>query len=496
MWQLALAMALVSATSEGMYGATTFGPAITFNVGWQVCFLLGISDGSLTNMAAALTVCEIASASMQVVWLWRHIDWWLVVAMSAPCCGFLAAGQLLMIEVEKVRDGSAWLKRSIGILLLLMALQRAWAVRSARRACKRAGDSSVDLPADRPPDAASVDAPPNGPPARGRGLDLHSTSMLSSIFFWFSFAGAMGGLTSISGPPMMLFVSIHAQQIDMPVWRGSNAVMRLVLNIARAAVFAYKRVPPSPWPVALSMVGGGWLGLLVGNRAAHRFGDARSLDFFMITFILYAAALMEGAGFGPAAERPVSVAVGGVAALTALGLGCAQLRRSWRGASRSGAQAAGGEIGRDALLGPSAGDGVTNSRCIRDHQSAGDDGARGRARTRLLPGCRTDEGAARGAIAPQPATLLCHVLRQPLASQARDCSYFLLELLDPQASHLAKHPILTPRAEAADSHSGRGRLLLGCRQRRRSVRRRRRVLLGTTGLRRRVAALGSLGARC
>eukprot|EP00662_Eupelagonemidae_sp_cell21_P054449 gene54449-44993_t len=49
-------MALISFVSEGLYGATSFGPAITFNVGWQVCYLLGLSDGTLTSVAVDMTV--------------------------------------------------------------------------------------------------------------------------------------------------------------------------------------------------------------------------------------------------------------------------------------------------------------------------------------------------------------------------------------------------------------------------------------------------------
>eukprot|EP01047_Picozoa_sp_COSAG01_P089507 COSAG01_NODE_21593_length_894_cov_2.238994_1_plen_83_part_10 len=44
-YSLTLAMALISLLSEGLYGATSFGPAITFNVGWQVLYMIGLADG-------------------------------------------------------------------------------------------------------------------------------------------------------------------------------------------------------------------------------------------------------------------------------------------------------------------------------------------------------------------------------------------------------------------------------------------------------------------
>lgn len=43
----------------------------------------------------------------------------------------------------------------------------------------------------------------------------------------------MGGITSIGGPPMMIFVSIHADELDLAAWRGTNGVLRVLLNAAR-----------------------------------------------------------------------------------------------------------------------------------------------------------------------------------------------------------------------------------------------------------------------
>ena len=106
-----------------------------------------------------------------------------------------------MIELDGV-----WLKRSLGIILLLMALQRIWA----------------NCHAPRPPSMCP------------QGLDLRNWRVQLSILFWFTVAGLMGGITSIGGPPVMIFVSIYQDEIDFRVWRGSSAVARLVINIARA----------------------------------------------------------------------------------------------------------------------------------------------------------------------------------------------------------------------------------------------------------------------
>ena len=179
-------------------GATSFGPAITFNVGWQLCYMLGLSDGTLTAVAINMTVMEIASASLQIILLQKSIDPWLAAAVSLPCIVCTYVGQELMIRL----DGPG-LKLSLSGILLFMTAYRVYANCGANKPKE-----------DRP-------VPP--------GLDLRKPRTILSILFWFSVAGLMGGITSIGGPPMMLFVSIHADEIDLRTWRGSNGTHSTVV---------------------------------------------------------------------------------------------------------------------------------------------------------------------------------------------------------------------------------------------------------------------------
>ena len=141
-------------------GATSFGPAITFNVGWQVCYMLGLSDGTLTSVARDMTVMESASAALQILLLRKLVDPRLALAISLPCVITTYLGQLLMIQL----DGPL-LKLSLGVILLGMTAQRVVA------------NCGAGAPkADRP-------APP--------GLDLRRPRTLLSILFWFGTAGLM-----------------------------------------------------------------------------------------------------------------------------------------------------------------------------------------------------------------------------------------------------------------------------------------------------------------
>ena len=278
---LTLAMALISFISEGLYGATSFGPAITFNVGWQLCFMLGLSDGTLTSVAIDMTVMETCSAALQIILLRKQIDPWLALAISLPCVVCTYIGQELMIRL----DGPG-LKLALAAILFSMTSQRVWA--NWGRAAPKA---------DRPKPA---------------GLDLKNPRTLASICFWFSVAGTMGGITSIGGPPMMLFVSFHAADIDLSTWRGSNAVLRLALNLSRGAVFVEtgRLQLAAHWPLDLGMVAGAWTGLMIGNACAGFFRDADALHWWMVSFLFYASLLMAAAGGPIDIQRQASVVVG------------------------------------------------------------------------------------------------------------------------------------------------------------------------------------------
>lgn len=152
--------------------------------------MLGLSDGTLTTVAINMTVMEIASASLQIILLRRCIDPWLAVAISLPCIVCTYIGQELMISL----DGPG-LKLSLAAILLFMTAYRVY----ANCGTKKLEDHL------QPP-----------------GLDLSSSRVVLSIIWWFGVAGLMGGITSIGGPPMMLFVSIHANEINLRTWRGSN----------------------------------------------------------------------------------------------------------------------------------------------------------------------------------------------------------------------------------------------------------------------------------
>lgn len=365
---LCLGMGLTSIFSEGLYAATTFGPAITFNIGWQICYMLGLSDGRLTEVTLNMAYAEVCSGALQVVLLRRSVSLPLVAAIVIPGCGFLVFGQLLMLHIEGgFTEGGAWLKRSLGGVLLLMFAQRILALALAARR----------RPAEPDLQGSGRLEPPPLPPAPMAHFFTWRVQL--STFWWFGLSGVVGGLTSVQGPPIMMWVSIHAAELNFDAWRASNAVLRVGINITRLSIFALRgRVHiDETYPLALSMIGGGCVGLLVGNRAAFLFRDTATLQVrrsrglqlsltprpprctthasrtlyyprsttrallptlyypllqaATLVFLLCGAVLMEAAGFDDAVQERSTFAVAGCAALAAL---LALLRCAWRRASR------------------------------------------------------------------------------------------------------------------------------------------------------------------
>lgn len=66
------------------------------------------------------------------------------------------------------------------------------------------------------------------------------------------------------------------------LFRLTVAVLRLLLNLARAGVFiqAGRFALNRSWPLDLGMIAGGWLGLISGNACAHLFRDANALHWW------------------------------------------------------------------------------------------------------------------------------------------------------------------------------------------------------------------------
>mmetsp|Transcript_18260 Transcript_18260/g.55061 ORF Transcript_18260/g.55061 Transcript_18260/m.55061 type:complete len:390 (+) Transcript_18260:256-1425(+) len=266
---LALGVVLTSFVAEFVYGLVSFGPAITFHVGFHMLHLLGLTAGTVADAVGALVFPEFAMGFTQTLLLYRGASLQLYLA-GASCllCGLLAGLALLSRIGESI-----WLKRSIGLGLLLLAFERIWAM-SPRR-------EKSAMPREEIP----VGATPN----------LCDPSVLASVVVCFVASGFVGGLTAVMGPPLMVFVALNEKNLSMQTWRSTGACIRLTLASVRLVYWLGTGAvdmtdSSSAWVVAYSVVSA-LCGLCIGNKM-NSYISSRQWRRGVVCILLAAAILL------------------------------------------------------------------------------------------------------------------------------------------------------------------------------------------------------------
>lgn len=304
---LTAGMTFISMLAEFFYGLTSFGPAITFNIGWQILFVLGLSDGSLTSVTVNLMVMELFSASIQLAHLWKYYDVRFSLANVVPTLVCTAIGTMLLIIFDSV-----WLKRALAGLLISLALQRVRARCRADAAAlmplhqsaedqKAANTTAVD------PKVAAAKLPIEERSAWAKsGLDLSDAADLFGVVLCGVGIGLIGGIFGVGGPPGMIFVSYYDERLDLNVWRACSAIRRVGMNLARLVIFLHggQLDIEHQYPLYLGMLGGAAMGLLFGNILNARWKvDAKKLHWFIVSLMIYGGILLAVSGSSPKVEQ-------------------------------------------------------------------------------------------------------------------------------------------------------------------------------------------------
>jgi uncharacterized membrane protein YfcA len=256
---------IISFAAEFAYGLTSFGPGIIFEVLWEICSLWGIGSGLITDSIMMLVVMEITMGLVQSHHLFKTVNWSMVACISLPMAPSIVCGSELLARFDNV-----WLKRSIGCVLLLMALHQARGELCAKTASQKE-------------------------PTKFQGWRVKSALAVTGLC-----AGFMRGLFGIAGPPMMVFVTTFP--VDQLEWRSSNGVMRVILNLVQGVyvgVVQQNLNLREQWPVYIALLLGGLGGLVTGNTFAHRI-DRVTFRRSLLVFLFYGSCLMCVAGFATA----------------------------------------------------------------------------------------------------------------------------------------------------------------------------------------------------
>ena len=81
---LTLGVSLTAFVAELFWGLTTFGVAITFHVGFHLCHLAGLMQGTVREVVLGLALPDVAVALVQSVRLRRGVDMPLLLGPHAP----------------------------------------------------------------------------------------------------------------------------------------------------------------------------------------------------------------------------------------------------------------------------------------------------------------------------------------------------------------------------------------------------------------------------
>lgn len=238
--------------------ALGFGPAIIYEVSWELCAIIGLSAGDLEMAIANLNVIEAPCGIVQVVMLHKHFKSRLWALLNVPLATTVPIGTLMLEHCGR----SLWMKRLLGILFLGLAFQQAssW----------------------KPPSELRED------------LDARKRHITMSVVAASMSSGLLRGIFGVAGPPMMVLLRFYS--IDRNLWRCLGSTVRLTMVATQGFMLGLRAdLRPECWSVYLALAIGGLTGLSLGNSAAHRV-DAATFDCWLLLFLGAGALMMLCSG--------------------------------------------------------------------------------------------------------------------------------------------------------------------------------------------------------
>ncbi|MBT4333936.1 MAG: sulfite exporter TauE/SafE family protein [Candidatus Cloacimonetes bacterium] len=101
-------------------------------------------------------------------------------------------------------------------------------------------------------------------------------------------SGILGGSISVSGPPIILFLS--NQNVDKNTFRGNLAAYFFILNIFTIPVYYWNGLlTKTVWNYSLTFLPGLLIGVLVGNILSHKITDDHFKKIILILLIFMGA---------------------------------------------------------------------------------------------------------------------------------------------------------------------------------------------------------------
>jgi uncharacterized membrane protein YfcA len=307
-WQLVVALGVISFLADFVYALLGFGPSICFQLGWQASFLAGVGSGSLTDAGKFIAIQSMGMAILQSILQRNNADFRLACYLGVPSLILSFVGVRLLLVLDSI-----WLKRSLGLVFLLLSLKNAHKMwkqakqqqqqQQQQQQHSKGGAAAEDADLHAPlidtsaplidtsaplidTSAPLIDTSAPLIDASAPLIDASAAANEETEFGRFGWriklvvimtggaSGLMGGLYSVAGPPLMVMVASY--NLDHMRWRGTSAVFRLFLALARVTAFGTAHIGRGgtslyswdDWPLYTVMIAASAAGVVLGNAAA------------------------------------------------------------------------------------------------------------------------------------------------------------------------------------------------------------------------------------
>lgn len=251
--------ALVAELSGAALG---FGPAILYEISWQLCCIFGLTTGTLELAVFHIVLQEAPCSVLQLFVLRRFWRPRLVATLTLPLLATLPLGTALLEHFGH----SLLAKQVLGGAFLLLAALYFWKEHWRQ--------------------VNALEHKPNME-------DCH-WSVLLGVSLTAALAGLLRGALGLAGPPFMVLLLFFS--IDQAVWRCLANVMRFTMILAQGLMLGFDhQMDIADWPIYLALMSGGLLGLLVGNQLAEKI-DGAAFHRWLLLFLIAGGLLMLSSG--------------------------------------------------------------------------------------------------------------------------------------------------------------------------------------------------------
>mmetsp|Transcript_50567 Transcript_50567/g.141619 ORF Transcript_50567/g.141619 Transcript_50567/m.141619 type:complete len:371 (-) Transcript_50567:68-1180(-) len=272
-----LVLGIVQFSASMSHAIARLGAAITFVVGWNLTGLFGLSSGKLVDVAIYGLIRDVTTSPLDVWWLRDDCNYPFAVLVSILWMGCDAVGTQLMIDF----GDSDWLKRSLGVMLLLVFLYET-SSKCLTAIARRRSQTRDDLKAAREPSYGAA-----SPPAR---FSLREPANLLKTLLFGPAAGFLQGLYSV--PLAALIVFVLYSGMGKQEWRASMPVVVLCCSPLKMYVlFVQNQLwDAQRYPFYIVAALSSVVAVPLGQYVATRISQERFRQ--IVTIILFFGALM------------------------------------------------------------------------------------------------------------------------------------------------------------------------------------------------------------